>query len=92
MLRNSEDPVQTQRHYLVRNMQNPHNLQQVTVAPLGPFSVQRGDILRDIFSRKIYYVDGVYLNEQKEHLLLGHYDGVREEKLYMPVRNFEMIR
>jgi hypothetical protein len=73
-------------------MQNPHNLQQVTVAPLGPFSVQRGDILRDIFSRKIYYVDGVYLNEQKEHLLLGHYDGVREEKLYMPVRNFEMIR
>jgi hypothetical protein len=92
MLGDPEDFAQAQGHSLVTKMQNPHNLQQVTVAPLGPFSVQRGDILKDIFNRRIYYVEGVYLNEQKEHLLLGHYDGVTEEKLYMPVRNFEMIR
>lgn len=68
------------------------NLQQVTVAPLGPFSIQKGDRLRDIFSRKTYYVEGVFMNEKKEHLLLGHYDDVPGEKLYLPVRNFEMLR
>jgi hypothetical protein len=68
------------------------NLQQISVAPLGPFSIQRGDRLRDIFSRRVYYVEGVYLNESKEHLLLGHYDGEPGEKLYLPVRNFEMLK
>ena len=73
-------------------MQNQFDFQVVSSAALGAFTIQRGDRLRDIFSRKTYKVEGVYKDNKGDNLFYGYYDDSPSEKVYLPARNFEMLK